>query len=304
MLFLVLLVSLLVGTAFSARNAVRNPVVLAPIEGTFNAGDSVEIKWTNATTGFVNIQLVNESPDVLSAPFTIALGVPAVAGKYLWKVPSSLKSASHYRIIVWGISPGSALEKNALNGGFTIVNNIPNAVNTFRVLTPNANKQCAVGGPCAITWDFPDFADNRPAYVHIRLFKGDNTAPSLYIAHVPADQKTYTWNVPDDKSLLGPDVYISVSAEGNPAAGPGVGDDMGGNGEKFQMEPSYSAATVSIESSSSSELETETVKVTATVLKTNSSKIKKQNNAAASNNSLPTAAVIFALIAIPLAFMF
>jgi hypothetical protein len=301
MLFLVLLVSLLAGSAFSARNAVRNPVVIAPTEGTFNAGDNVEIKWTDATTGFVNIQLVNESPDVLSSPFTIALGVPAVAGKYVWKVPSSLKSASRYRIIVWGIRPSDNLEKSALNGGFTIVNNIPNAVNTFRVLTPNANKQCAVGGPCTISWDYPDFSDSRPAYVHVRLFKGDNTVPSMYIAHVPADQKSYTWNVPNDQSLLGPDMYISVSAEGSPAAGPGIGDNMGGNGEKFKMDPSYSAASASLESST--ELETETVAATSTVKKTITAKVKKQNNAAASSNSLPTAAVVFALIAGSLAFL-
>ena len=264
--------------------------------------------------GFVNIQLVNDAPEVLSSPFTIALGVPAIDGRYMWKVPASLKTSGSYRVIVWGIKPSSNLEKSGQTVSFTIINNIPNAVNTFRVLTPNANRQCAVGSPCVISWDFPEYHDQRPAYVHVRLFKEGASVPSVYIAHVPADQKTFTWNVPNDASLLGPGMYISVSAEGSPTPGPGQGDDMGGNGQLFKMEPSsaftafsaFSAATVSASESESStqEPETETVKATATVKKTITAKVKKQCNAATSNNNMPAAALIFALVAVPLAFLF
>lgn len=303
MLFLILLASIVATSAYAGRSGMRNPVVIAPKNGTYNAGDSVEIKWANATTGFVNIQLVNDFAEVLQAPYTIALGVPAIDGKYIWKVPSSLRTAAGYKVIVWGVKPSNDLEKSGQTNSFTIINNVPNAVNTFKVLTPNSEKQCAVGAPCIITWDYPDHFEQRPAYVHVRLFKGDSLVPAMYIAQVPADQKTFTWNVPNDKTLLGPDMYISVSSDGSPAAGPGLGDNMGGNGQTFKMEPSFSAVSASYESSTATEPETETVKVTATITKTNTSKVKKLNSSAVSNN-VPAGAMIFALIAVALAFLF
>jgi hypothetical protein len=303
MLFFVLLAAIVATSAYAGRTGMRNPVVISPKNGTYNAGDSVEIKWANATTGFVNIQLVNDFPEVLQSAYTIALGVPAVDGKYTWKVPSSLRTAAGYKIIVWGVKPSDNLEKSGQTNSFTIINNVPNAVNTFKVLTPNSEKQCAVGAPCVITWDYPDHFEQRPAYVHVRLFKGESLVPAMYIAQVPADQKTFTWNVPNDKTLLGPDMYISVSSDASPAAGPGLGDNMGGNGQTFKMEPSFSAVSVSYESSSSQEVETETVKATATVKKTITAKVKKQNNSAVSSN-VPAGAMIFVLIAVPLAFLF
>jgi hypothetical protein len=305
MLFLIFLASIVATSVMAARNnGMKNPVIIAPTNGTYNAGDSVEIRWVNATTGFVNIQLVNDFSEVLSSPFTIALGVPAADGRYVWKVPSSLRTAAGYKVIIWGIKPSDNLEKSGQTASFTIINNIPNAVNTFKVLTPNADKQCAVGAPCVITWDYPQHLDPRPAYVHVRIFKGDSLVPSMYIAQVPADQKTYTWNVPNDKGLLGPDMYVSVSADASPAAGPGLGDNMGGNGQTFKMEPSFSAVSASYEStatSSETETEMDTVKVTATVKKSITAKVKKQGNSA--NNNIPAVGLIFALVAVPLAFL-
>lgn len=300
--FLFLLPLILATLSSAARNPaqLKNPVVVAPQNGTYNAGDIVEIKWKDATTGFVNIQLVNDFTEVLNNPLTIALGVPAGEGKYSWKVPASLRTATGYHVIVWGVKPSAGQEKSGQTSTFTIVNNIPQAVNTFKVLSPNADKRCAVNAPCVITWDFPEHMDQRPAYVHVRMFKGDSQTPALYIAQVPADQKTYTWNVPNEKGLLAEDMYISVSSESSPPAGPGLGDNNGGNGQIFKMEATLTQPAIE-PTSVEAEPETETVHATSTVKKTTTAKISKQDSGAGALSFSPA---VLVLAIIPLAFMF
>ena len=142
--------------------------------------------------------------------------------------------------------------------------------------------------------------EQRPAYVHIRLFKGASQSPTLYIAEVPADQKTYTWNVPNDKALLADDVYVSVSSEAAPPVGPGMGDNMGGNGEIFQMAadlPQPPIEAKNVDEEQEEEVETVTEYATETVKKTVDSKVNQQSAAAA----LSFSPAMLVLAVIPLA---
>lgn len=283
-----------------------NPVVVAPLNGTYMAGSEMTIEWANATTGFVNIQLVNDFNEVLSNPITVALGVPAADNKYVWKIPPTIRSAAGYRVAVWGVAPSTNLEKTGNTQSFTIVNNLKEAVTTFKVLTPNAQQPCATNAPCVITWDFPSHMDDRPAEVHIRLFKGSSLKPAFTIAHnVPADQKTYTWNVPNDAALLGQDMYVSVNAEAAPPAGPGLGDNMGGNGNVFKLDsvlpqPDIDEEALTQQAKTEDEVVTESVVETVTNIVTE--EIKKQSSGAASVAPVfPVAALVLAIV--PLAFM-
>jgi hypothetical protein len=311
----VLAAALLAASAAYARgpSKLTNPVVLAPKNGTYKAGEEMEIVWANATTGFVNIQVDNDYPEVLGGNrYTVALGVPASLNRFVWKIPRDLRSAAGYHMNVWGVAPPSDLEKAGNTEGFTILNQLKDSVTTFKVLTPNAKQPCATNAPCVITWDYPKHMEGeRPAEVHLRLFQGHNLKPSLVIAtNIPADQKTYTWNVPNDASLLSKDMYISVNAEAVPPAGPGLGDNMGGNGQVFNLdsvlpqpeldEEAMSAADHKSSESGSVEIVTETV--TEMIRRTQTGKPEKQDKNAGSAvaPALPAAALLLAIVPLAL----
>lgn len=217
---------------FAVAAYAANPQVLAPNNMTYSAGDSVEIKWADAQTGYINIDLVDSSPEVLQYPLNIASGVPASAGKYSWKIPPQLKTASGYKIRVWGSQPPAGESDKGISSSFTIMNALPNAVNNFAVATPSKEKPCVINTPCKITWDYP-LGSNYPAQVDIALYRVGNPSPLMHIATVDSDLKSYTWNVPAEAGAIGSDVYISVSGQGQPLIGPGMGNDMGGNSRAF-----------------------------------------------------------------------
>lgn len=257
--------------AIATANSGRNPVVLSIKNGTYSAGEEIIIKWANATTGFLNIDLVNEFSEVLKDPVTIALGVPASDNQYAWKVPDFLRTAVGYKIRVWGQAPPNPLEKSNLgsSASFTIFNNVPQAVNTFKVLTPNSKQVCAVGQPCQITWDYPQTI-NGPAYVHIQLFKAGNPNPVFKIDDVPAELKAYTWNVPNDPALINEGLYVSVSGAGTPPAGPGFSNEMGANGQPFAIAAELPPANNAQQGSQKGDFEeqaiNETITETSTVI--------------------------------------
>jgi len=221
---------------FAAAALASNPKVLSPNNMTYSAGDVVEIRWEVDTglTGFLNIDLVDVYSDVLQFPMTIASGVPSEAGKYSWKVPSELKTAAGYNVRVWGTQPpntdGGA--KNGISSSFTILNALPNAVTTFTVVTPSKDKPCLAGTTCYITWDYPRDS-MHPAAVDIALYRVGNPTPMMHIATVESSLKSYSWHVPEDAHAMGGDVYISVSGQGMPIAGPAMGNEMGGNSRAF-----------------------------------------------------------------------
>jgi len=219
--------------AISCAMASRNPVVISPKNGTINAGDNIVIQWANATTGFVNIDVVSAFSEVLMVPLVIALGVPAVQMSYSWKVPEILRTAVGYQVRVWGSATPKPDDQFGLSPMFTVFNNIPKAINAFKVLSPNGDSPCLIGKPCEIKWDFPETI-NGPAYVHIRLFKAGSQSPLAEIAEVPAAQKSYTWQVPENASYMNEKgLYVSVSGAGTPPSGPGFSNGMGANGPVF-----------------------------------------------------------------------
>lgn len=228
-------ISLAASLAFAAAVAATNPKVVSPGNMTYTAGDMMEIKWDGSTTGYVNIDLVDAFPDVLQFPMVIAQGVSGEAGKYSWKIPSNLKTASGYCVRVWGSEqprPGSA---EGLSSSFTLINDIPNAVNTFVVTSPSKGCPCAIGTTCKISWDFPSNSQ-YPAMVDLAVYKVGNPAPYMEIATVDSSLKSYSWAVPNDPILMSGDVYISVSGQGVPLAGPGMSNNMGGNSPAFAVQ--------------------------------------------------------------------
>lgn len=212
--------------------AEKNPTVVSPQAITYNAGDVMEIKWNGAETGFVNLDVVGEN-GVLPFPMMIAAGVPAKEGSYKWKIPAELKSATNYIVRVWGDHQPTG-PSDGLSNKFTIVNDVPNAVNTFLVQTPNAKSPCFAGKPCEIKWDYAK-TGMYPAMVDIALYKVGHPEPIAHIGTVSSSLKSYTWNVPEDANLMSGEVYISVSGSGTPLAGPGMSNDMGGNSAAFAV---------------------------------------------------------------------
>lgn len=221
------LVPLILAALVSAE---KNPTVVSPQAMTYGAGDVMEIKWTGAETGFVNLDVVGEN-GVLPFPMTIAQGVPAKEGSYKWKIPAELKSATNYHVRVWGDHQPTG-PQDGLSSKFTVVNDIPNAVNTFLVQAPNTKNPCYAGKPCEIKWDFSQNG-MYPAMVDIALYKVGQPEPIAHIATVSSSLKSYTWKVPEDANLMKDQVYISVSGSGAPLAGPGMSNDMGGNSPSF-----------------------------------------------------------------------
>jgi hypothetical protein len=276
--------------AIGCALASRNPVVLSPNNGTVAAGDTVVIRWANATTGFVNIDVESTFSEVLRSPLIIALGVPATQKSFSWKVPDILRTAVGYQVRVWGSAPPKAGDKFGVSPMFTVFNNIPKAINAFKVLSPNGEQPCEVGKPCEIKWDFPDTI-NGPAYVHIRLFKAGHQSPLADIAEVPAAQKSYTWQVPENAPYMHEKgLYVSVSGAGTPPSGPGFSNEMGGNGQAFGFASPDAAGQPGAQgnnSNNSNEFneqavqDIDTVTVTATTGTTTVRTTVTENNAAA-----------------------
>lgn len=213
--------------------AASNPKVVTPKSMTYEAGKTMEITWSDAHTGFVNIDLIDSDPSILPYPMVIANGVPATDGKYLWTIPSNLKSAGDYSVRVWGNHQPTSQE-DGISQKFSILNVIPDAINTFTVIHPNAKSGCIVGSTCQITWDFPQNG-LYPAMVDISLNRVGELVPLMQIAQVSSSLKNFNWAVPDDQNLLKGDVYISVSGSGAPLIGPSMSNDMGGNSQAFSL---------------------------------------------------------------------
>lgn len=212
--------------------AAKNPNIVSPQAMTYNCGDDMKIQWSDAETGYVNIDLVDSDPNVLSFPLMIAT-VPAGQNEYIWKIPSELKGATGYAVRVWG-STQPAASGEGISSRFTILNNLPNAISSFTVTSPNAKAPCVAGQNCQITWDFPQ-TSMHPAMVDIALYRVGNPSPILNIGTVSSSQKSYTWAVPNDPSFTAGDVYLSVSGQGTPVVGPGMSNDMGGNSQAFAV---------------------------------------------------------------------
>jgi hypothetical protein len=214
----------------------ENPVVQSPKNMTYNAGMKIPITWKEATTGHVNIDLVNMYRNVLDTPYSIAFGVPAAEGKYMWEVPADLKTAVGYQVRVWGSFQPKSIDSYGNSALFTVFNDLPQAVNNFKVTSPSKANPCRIDGPCKITWDFPKTI-NPPADVDVVLYKIGDPLPVAKLATVKASDKEYVWNVPADMNLLelGP-VFISVDGSGVAHEAPKMASNMGANSEAFKVE--------------------------------------------------------------------
>jgi hypothetical protein len=160
--------------------------------------------------------------------------VPNAAGKYNWDIPTNLKNASSCQIRVWGDHQPTCVS-DGMSPQFSIVNDIPNAVTQFVVLSTSSQQPCEAGKKCAITWDYNPHAV-YPASVSIDLYQVGSKAPVQHIATVSSRLKQYEWNVPKDAALTKGQFYISVNGQGVPLPGPGQGNDMGANSAAFAIQ--------------------------------------------------------------------
>jgi hypothetical protein len=236
-------------------------------------------------------------PDVLQFPLTIASGVPGEAGKYSWKIPAELKTAAGYCLRVWGSQQPQPGSTEGLSSTFTIINDVPNAVNTFLVTSPNKECPCAIGTNCQIKWDFP-LTSNYPAMVDIAVYRVGNPTPLLEIATVSSTMKGYTWAVPNDPNLMSGDVYISVSGQGLPLAGPSMANDMGGNSMAFVVQPTPPAPVEKKDEEKKKDEKKKMPKIEPPKPKVQGA-AKKEKNAA--ENVKAAAAIAAAAIVVPLA---
>lgn len=215
----------------------ENPVVSSPKNMTYSAGMKIPITWKQASTGHVNIDLVNMYRNVLDTPYSIATSVPAADGKFEWTIPADLKTAVGYQIRVWGAFQPKSVDNFGNSALFTVFNDIPNAVNNFIVVSPSKSSPCHLDGACEITWDYPKTI-NGPQDVDIVLYEVGNPVPLKKLATVSAADKKFVWDVPADAELLKHgNVFISVDGSGVPHEAPKMASNMGANSEAFKMAP-------------------------------------------------------------------
>lgn len=280
--------------------AEKNPTVVSPQAMTYSAGDEMEIKWDGAETGFVNLDIVGEN-GVLPFPMAIAAGVPAKEGSYKWKIPTELKSATNYHVRVWGDHQPTGAQ-DGMSNKFTIVNDIPNAVNTFLVQAPNTKNPCYAGKACEIKWDFSQNG-MYPAMVDIALYKVGQPEPVSHLATVSSSLKSYTWQVPDDAALMNDQMYISVSGSGAPLAGPGMSNDMGGNSAAFVV--SQPAAENGLEKENEEKEKEKKQRKKPAPKKPMEPKVEgKSSKSAAASQTASTTGAVSAVLALALASLF
>lgn len=219
--------------------------------------------------------------------------------------PHVLLTAVGYKVRVWGSAPPRPGEQQGVSEMFTVFNNIPKAINAFKVLTPNGEQPCRAGKSCQISWNFPDTIEG-PDYVHIRLFEAGNSKPLAHIADVPASMKSYSWDVPADAPFMDKKgLYVSVSGEGTPISGPGFSNPMGGNGPVFGIvaRDDSAQAQAGLKEGEFKEQEVQDVETDTVTVTTGTTTIKTtvtESNAAAGMASSSATSQAFWFLVIPL----
>lgn len=211
-----------------------NPVVIEPEAKAFLVGEVMDVKWSNSTTGDVNIDAVPCEEGVMDFPHPIAHGVPAAAGHFLWEIPNELRSAC-YRIHVWGAqTPDKEEGRLGESTQFTVLNLDKFAPTSFVVTPPNDGKPVEAGKEMTIKWNFSR-AYNHPAYVNVGLYREGQDEPVVNIGQYASDLKAATWTVPENLDM-GKKYYIGVGGNANNNLGPGQTSDMGGTSFEFTLE--------------------------------------------------------------------
>lgn len=215
----------------SASSILADNIKVNIPEGTLAAGQEVPITWSNADTGYVNIQLANGDSNIINYPMDLAI-VQGSKQEFLWKVPDNLKSASDYKILVWGSSAPSFNSKTDVSEPFTILNTNVHAINTF---VTHSNSKCHPGMTCKITWDYPDMG-MYPSMVDVYACKVGQDNCNNFLGTVMTDQKSMEWDVPSSAEV-GSEYYFIATGGGNPILGQGFSNDMGANSQAFTITP-------------------------------------------------------------------
>jgi hypothetical protein len=134
--------------------------------------------------------------------------------------------------------------------------------------------------------------------VDIAVYRVGNPTPLLEIATVSSTMKGYTWAVPNDPNLMSGDVYISVSGQGLPLAGPSMANDMGGNSMAFVVQPTPPAPVEKKDEEKKKDEKKKMPKIEPPKPKVQGA-AKKEKNAA--ENVKAAAAIAAAAIVVPLA---
>lgn len=212
----------------AAASSIRADNIQVEIpEGTLAAGQQVPIKWSNAETGYVNIQLANADSNIINYPIDLAT-VKAGPGEFMWTVPDNMKSASDYKILVWGSVAPSFDSKNDVSPAFTILNTNVHAVNTF---VTHSNTDCHPGKTCKISWDYPDMG-MYPSMVDVYACKVGDDKCDNFLGTVMTNQKSMDWDVPAN-TPVGSEFYFIATGGGLPVLGEGFSNDMGANSPAF-----------------------------------------------------------------------
>lgn len=184
-----------------------NPTVLIPksaCDGKISAGQKIPITWAGAETSHLNIDLVNKDhPYLLEGPFSIALGVSAEAGEFIWQVPEGLPTGEGFQFRVWGAEVPAPNSDLGISPKFTIVNDV----------LVKAPSSCQADRPCKVTWEVPANKEKQDAKVDLNLYRVGETKPLAKLATVNAADREFIWSVPADQRLeeAGP-VYIAADA--------------------------------------------------------------------------------------------
>jgi len=159
-------------------DAVPNITVTTPNGSeTWQMGSAQSITWSDNIAENVKIDLYKAG----TFNSTIVSSV-ASSGIFSWTLPTSLTTASDYKIRITGVTTTSLYDES--NAYFTI-----NAVPNITVSAPNGGETWQMGSTQSITW-----TDNITENVKIDLYKA-GTFNSTIISSV-ASSGLYSWTLP------------------------------------------------------------------------------------------------------------
>lgn len=237
-------IATVLGALACAEYHLPNPKVnLANETRVAKAGETISVTWTNASTGFVEVDV--QCVDSVNRPASVIFlaSVPAASGQYDWKIPTGFAPSKRCNLLVWGaVQPGLDGTENGKSEPFELINESPDAVTSFAVLTPNGQTGCNWGKECTITWNYNEHDVMHPAKVDISVYATDSPYPLFFLAQaVESSKHSFTWNVPEEHGsetadlIRGRQIYISVTGMGTPVSAPSKSSSMGGTSSEFTV---------------------------------------------------------------------
>lgn len=223
---------------------------ITAIKTAYEVDTTLPITWKSSScpgdTSVITLQIINDRPDVLLAPFVINTEIQLCKQSLMWSIPRFLKTSDSYKLQIIDNKSNKILATSPQ--AFTLINPYPASQSTLTLLEPSGSADgkeieatCLQGETCLIRWDYPHWATSAiPKTLDITLFAREKDGSIRKVLEIgkgiPSDLKSFTWNVPGWQSLNLPAAFVAVSGSGIPIPGPGLSCYNAASGYPFILE--------------------------------------------------------------------